>query len=340
MIGATNVQGRGRRIDAAAMRAIVNEQLMTLRREFVARAESDRRVMAARSLAELWHVVDQHPEHRDIYSRALVDQVTANNPGVMGSNLLRDVKGIVQSRRPAISAFGREPLGGAGMSVDWPYYTGNLSAVVGEQVTQKSEITTVRVDLLKGTSAIQTFAGGSDVSLQTIRRSDPSWLDEYQRILLSAYALVTDAAFIDALEAAATGAVALTWATATEGDIHGALANASVQVQSKTGLPATFGIAAPGVYTVLIARVKPSYATSGTEAGTLAPIVSGLRIYQSAAVNTNSLIVSNNQAAAWHEDGPFQIADDDVARLGQNIAVWGMGAAAIYGPAAIVEVGA
>ena len=46
------------------------------------------------------------------------------------------------------------------MSVDWPYFNGDLSTIVGEQVTQKSEITSVRVDLLKGTRAIKTFAGG------------------------------------------------------------------------------------------------------------------------------------------------------------------------------------
>ena len=73
---------------------------------------------------------------------------------------------------------------------------------------------------------------------------------------------------------------------------------------------------------------------------TLQPVISGIRIYQSAAVNAGNMLVSNDSTAGWHEDGPFQIDDDDVAKLGRNVAVWGMGATAVYFPTAIYRLAA
>ena len=333
-------------------RAIAGEQVTALRRELAENvltrsqeAEADRSVLMARNVAELWHLVDADAKLRDVYHRALADQITTNNPGVMASGGLGAVKGIIEARRPAINAWGRESLSGSGMSVDWPYFTGDLSTIVGEQVTQKSEIVSVRVDLLKGTSAIKTFAGGSDISLQLLRRSDPSYLDAYVRILYAAYAVVTENTFVNAIEATA-GLVlqTITWASATEDQILAALGAASSAILTKTGEPATFGIAAPDVFLALISKVKPVNAQNaigtGTAAGTLQPVISGIRIYQSAAVNAGNMLVSNDSTAGWHEDGPFQIDDDDVAKLGRNVAVWGMGATAVYFPTAIYRLAA
>jgi len=334
------------------MREVANAAVTELRREIAERevvahtTDGDRAILACRSVAELWSMVDADPQrYRDIYSRALADQITTNNPGVMVSGGLGAVKGIIEQRRPAVNAWGREGLSGSGMSVDWPYFNGDLSTIVGEQTTQKSEIVSVRVDLLKGTAAIKTYAGGSDVSLQLLRRSDPSYREAYIRILTAAYAVVTEAAFINAIEGTA-GLVlqTITWATATEDQILAALGAASSAILTKTGAPAEFGIAAPDVFLKLISTVKPVNATNaigtGTAAGTLAPVISGIRVYQSAAVNAGNMLVSNESTASWHEDGPFQIEDDDVAKLGRNIAIWGMGATGVYFPSAIYRLAA
>jgi HK97 family phage prohead protease len=329
------------------MREIATAAVTELRREWAERevlthtTDGDRAILACRSVAELWGLIDSDPgKYRDVYSRALADQITTNNPGVMASGGLGAVKGIIEQRRPAVNAWGREGLGGSGMSVDWPYFNGDLSTIVGEQAAQKTEITSVRVDLLKGTAAIKTYAGGSDASLQLLRRSDPSYKDAYVRILTAAYAVVTEAAFVNAIEATAgLTLTTITWASATEDQILAAMGAASSSILTKTGAPAEFGIAAPDVFLALLSKVKPVNATNaigtGTAAGTLAPVISGIRIYQSAAVNAGQMLVSNESTASWHEDGPFQIEDDDVAKLGRNIAIWGMGATGVYFPSAI-----
>ena len=333
-------------------RAIAGEQVTALRRELAETTltrsevnEVDRTVIATRTVGDLWHLIDGDRRYKDVYTRALADQITTNNPGVMVSGGLGSVKGIIEARRPAINAWGREALSGAGMSVDWPYFNGDLSTIVGVQAAQKTEITSVRVDLLKGTTAIKTYAGGSDLSLQLLRRSDPSYLDAYVRILNAAYAVVTENAFVNDIEATA-GLVlqTITWASATEDQILAALGAASSAILTKTGAPAEFGLAAPDVFLALISKVKPVNAQNaigtGTAAGTLAPVISGIRIYQSAAVNAGNMLVSNESTASWHEDGPFQIDDDDVAKLGRNVAVWGMGATAVYFPTAIYRLAA
>jgi hypothetical protein len=165
-------------------------------------------------------------------------------------------------------------------------------------------------------------------------------LDAYVRILNAAYAVVTEAAFVNAVEGTAgLTLTTITWASATEDLILAALGAASSSILTKTGAPAEFGIAAPDVFLALLSKVKPVNAQNaigtGTAAGTLAPVISGIRIYQSAAVNAGQMLVSNESTASWHEDGPFQIDDDDVAKLGRNVAVWGMGATAVYFPSAI-----
>jgi hypothetical protein len=75
------------------------------------------------------------------------------------------------------------------------------------------------------------------------------------------------------------------------------------------------------------------------QASTLSPNVSGLPIYYSPNVAAGKMLVSNRLAAAWHEDGPFQASEEDVAKLGTNVAFYGMGAASVYIPAGVVVVG-
>ncbi len=55
-------------------------------------------------------------------------------------------------------------------------------------------------------------------------------------------------------------------------------------------------------------------------------------------MDAGTAIVSNRLTAAWHEDGPFQASEEDVAKLGRNVAYWGMGAPAVYLPAGVVIV--
>ena len=86
-------------------------------------------------------------------ARAWVDQLPAENPGVIPPGWVSDVFGIVDHGRPVITAIGTRALPESGMDVNWPYFDGDLLALVGEQVTPKTEIVSVKVSAEAGDDA-------------------------------------------------------------------------------------------------------------------------------------------------------------------------------------------
>lgn len=159
------------------------------------------------NLADYTAAVYRGEADQNLLSRAAAEQVTGNNPGVLPPSWLTDVKRIVDLGRRAITAFGGpRSIGSTGMTLDWPYLNSS-NTLVGVQSSEFDESTTARVDIAKGSEAILTYSGYSDISYQLLQRSEPSYREAYNRILLAAWGSVTDAAFTTALEADATGAV-------------------------------------------------------------------------------------------------------------------------------------
>lgn len=299
------------------------------------------------SLADYLLAAAEDPDVAVLLARALADQTTVDNPGVMQPSFVGEVAGIIAASRPAVAGFGAaRSLGSTGMALNWPYYAGDLTTLVGKQAAEKTEITSVKVSILNGTTPIETFAGGSDVSYQLIRRSSPSYLEAYGRIMAAGWALTTESTFEAALLAGAGGSIVYD-PTAADPNGSAALAaffEASAKVKRATGSPASIALAAPDVFLALgsnPALKPPAYGTSnvpGTaQASTLRVNVSGLEVIEAPFLTAGSLLFSNPAAAGWHEDGPFVATAEDVAKLGQNRAIWSMGATAIYLPAGVVK---
>jgi phage head maturation protease len=286
------------------------------------------------------------PELAPLLARALVDQITPENPGVMAPAWLSEIRGILERPRPAIAATGgAASLGDSGMEIDWPYLDPalDLDTLVTKQLAEKTEITSVKVKILKGSSPISTYAGGSDVSYALIRRSRPAYREAYLRILGIGYARVTEAEFEAAL-AAGAGETLVLAADADAAAVRAFLFAASSLVDDATGSPATVDLVSPTEFARLggLPGLLPSpYGTanvSGTAtASTLRIEVSGLPIVRAPFLTGSTHLVTNGEAASWHEDGPFPISAEDVAKLGQNVALWGMGAPVITIPDGIVK---
>lgn len=278
--------------------------------------------------------------------RALSDQITGNNLGIIPPAFLLSVKRIVDYGRPVIQALGGpQPLPATGMEVDWPYVSSS-NVIIGEQLTQKAEVTSARVDIAKDSSAIKTYAGASDISLQLLRRSGPGYREAYDRIMLAYWAKVTDAAFAAALLTAGTAATYGWDADTTGQNLKEAIFAASVQVETATGLPASVVLCATDVFQQL-ARLpqivpasppgNPSNASGTLDAGTLRVNVAGLPLIHARGLTTGNVLVTNEAAAQWLEDGPFSAVSDDIAHLGQDVAWYSFGVAATYVPAGIVK---
>ena len=206
------------------------------------------------------------------------------------------------------------------MELDWPYLDPalNLDTIVAKQAAEKTQIASVKVKILKGSQPIDTYAGGSDVSYQLIRRSSPSYREAYVRILAIAYARATEAAFEAQLLAVAGSSAVLT-ATATADQVRAFLFAASAIVADATGMPATVDLVAPAEFARLggLPNLWPTaYGTNniaGTaQASTLSVNISGLPIIRAPFLTGNTHLVLNGESARWHEDGPFPIQADDV----------------------------
>lgn len=281
-----------------------------------------------------------------LLARVLADQITSDSPGVMQPAWVLEVAGIIRRPRVAIEALGGpRSLGNEGMVLNWPYLDPalDLDAVVALQAAQKTEINSVKVKMLTGSAPIQTWAGGSDVSYQLIRRSNPKYLDAYERVLANAYARETEAAFEIALEAGATSAVVI-GASATADQVRAAYFAASAIVEDATGEPATVALVSSSEWARLggLPGLWPSqYGTqniAGTvSAATLQINISGLPVKRARYLTGQETIITNGLAAGFHEDGPFPISAEDIAKLGRDVAIWGMGATAIEYPKGIVK---
>jgi len=162
-------------------------------------------------------------------------------------------------------------------------------------------------------------------------------------VLANAYARETEAAFEVAIAAGATGAVVI-GAAATADQVRAAYFAASAAVEAATGEPATVALASPTEWARLggLPGLFPS--TYGTQniagtasAATLQINVSGLPVFRAPYLTGQVTIITNALAASFHEDGPFPISAEDVAKLGRDIAIWGMGATEITYPAGIVK---
>lgn len=278
-------------------------------------------------------------------SLALADQITGNNAGVLPPTWLTEVVGIIDRGRPAVTAFGGPgDAGDSGMTINWPYYDGDLEALVGEQAQQKTEVTTGRVDIKSANATLKTYAGASDISYQLLRRSSPSYRELYSRILSLAFSARTDAVFCADLEAIAVAGDS--WDGATAESLLAAIFSASDAVDDAAGVPASVVLAAPDMFALIGAGLglyPPQYGVQnvpGTaSAATLTVSVSGLTITKARHFTAGKVIVSTPEAARWREDGPFAVEADDVAVLGRDIGIWGMGVTTVTVPAAVISVG-
>ena len=283
-----------------------------------------------------------------VAARALDDLVTTAgaNAGAITPGVFGEVQGIVNLGRPSITAFGgpRAIPDGSGMTLDWPYFDGTLTDFVGAQSAEKAAITSGTLDIKKGSEALATYAGGADISYQLLRRAQSSYIEMWTRVMLAAWALVTNTAFVTELESGSVTsdfAEALSAVDATE--FKNLLIDASVAVQVATGRPAEFVLASTTAYKQFAKLYTPivsgltNTGTGTVNIRTLDVAVGTLPLIHEPALTAGKMIVSNQLAAAWFEDGPFQAQAEDVEKLGRNVAIWSMGAGARFIPAGIIE---
>jgi HK97 family phage prohead protease len=285
----------------------------------------------------------------DIEARALADQITDNNPGVMPPVWLLQVKGIIDLGRPAITSVGGpESAGSFGMDINWPYFDGDLTEIVEAQANEKEEVNSVEIDLEKGDATLATYAAGSDISYQLLQRSSPSYLDAHNRIMAASYSTVTDRKFTNDLWTGSSNTNIYDLSADTTGaKFREEVFLASMEVEDATGAPASVVLASTALFqaiggwsTFFPAPYGVQNVSGVATASTLEVNVSGLRVIRAKWLDTDAdrhAIVLNGEAARWVEDGPRLATAENVSKLGRDVAIYGYGATAVYLPAGVVR---
>jgi hypothetical protein len=283
-------------------------------------------------------------------SRALIDQVTDNNPGVLPPVWLQQVRGIIDLGRPVITGVGGpQSAGTSGLDINWPYFDGNLTTIVEAQANEKDEVNSVRIDIKKGTASLATYAAGSDISYQLLQRSMPSYLDAHNRIMAASYSTVTDRKFTDDMWQLGTGTETYDLSADTTGaTFRATVFEASMKCEDATGVPATIVYASTALMTAIGGWESFYPAPYGVQnvsgvatASTLQVNVSGLRVVRAKWLDgaaARHAIVTNGEAARWIEDGPRLAQAENVSQIGRDIAIYGYGVTAAYLPAGIVRI--
>jgi uncharacterized protein len=285
----------------------------------------------------------------DVDTRALADQTTGNNPGVMPPVWLLQVKGIIDLGRPAITSVGGpESAGTFGMDINWPYFDGDLTEIVEAQASEKGEVNSVEINLEKGDATLATYAAGSDISYQLLQRSSPSYLDAHNRIMAASYSTVTDRKFTNDLWTGSNNTNIYDLSADTTGTaFREAVFTASMEVEDATGAPASVVLVSTALFskigsftTFFPAPYSVQNVSGVATASTLDVNVSGLRVVRAKWLDTDvdrHAIVLNGEAARWVEDGPRLATAENVSKLGRDIAIYGYGATAVYLPAGVVR---
>ena len=108
---------------------------------------------------------------------ALTNVKTTDVPGVV-PHYRGQLVPLIDPGMPLVNAIGSAPLPPYGMVIDYPTWTAPPSAyaiVAGEKV----QIPSGPVTMGNGTTSVETWAQGNDISFQTAMRSDPSFVELY-----------------------------------------------------------------------------------------------------------------------------------------------------------------
>lgn len=261
--------------------------------------------------------------------RTVADVKTTDNVGVVPPTYLQRIIGVIDATRPFISSVERLDTPDQGMQLIVPKITERPT--VATQSTEKSEVSSHKTTITTETFNMVTKAGVGDLSLQLLRRSSPSFLELWLRLLGEAYAQETEDEAVDQLIAAiADGGPEPAGALDPNDLVLGPAFEASFDAMRRapntiwlsTGALGEFidakidGTNAP-LYSNLTANVTAGGGAGGT--------ISGLRPVHVPALDTKGAyaIVGPSSGFAFAEDGTFTLETVIASKLGRDVALAG-----------------
>lgn len=278
--------------------------------------------------------------------RELADVITTGNEGVVPDAISSTMLGRVRAGRPFLESTTRAPTPAAGMNLVYPRLV--QGPLVDEQESEKAELASRATIVDTVDFPFRTVGGAGDLSMQLIKRSDPSFLQLWLDLLGDAYAIDSDDKAVDALLAEA--AVVEGGEFDPADPVFGA---AFLNAYTATG-----GLQAPNRIWLSTAAIAAFMDAKEPAGGGGRPLYSGLvsitgigdngdslpGSFQMRAVHVPALddeavdiLVGPSGAFAWAEDGTYTLQADVPSKFGRDVGLAGMIAFAPLYPAAFTS---
>jgi HK97 family phage major capsid protein len=259
----------------------------------------------------------------DTEMRAWSDLVTTDNLGVVPESFSREILGIIDTSRPFLGSTRRIPTPESGMTLNLPVLT--TRPTTGVQVNEKDEITSTPTDIGSTGFDALTIAGGGDISVQLLKRSDPSYLTLFLELLAEALSETAEAEAIAALLAAGvtpgTGTIdpeALVIGEAWT-NARAARQRADTMWMSSDAVAEFIDAKVDGTNAPLYSNLAADITVGGGPGGR----ISGLRPVHVPALDGSGsdVVIGPSRGFAWAEDGAFTLQVDVPRLAGRDVAL-------------------
>jgi hypothetical protein len=252
-------------------------------------------------------------------------------------NYASELLGVLDPLRPFFSAAGDYPFPPSGYGVSFPRITQHTQ--VAKRTAEKAAVATRELTVGPGVYNMEWFAGAVDVSLELISQSSPDVQAVVVEDLLDQYAIVTEAEFVDDVEAAAT-ASGDTLDVATWGAFVADVITTSQAIRVATGRPGDRLALTTASWIAFVSLLNP--ASPAALPGPGAPDftaesvdVRGLTVFHSPESTVD--VQFNTKALRKSEKPPMTVTANNVALMGHDIGVLGATIHLPLYPAGIVK---
>ena len=254
--------------------------------------------------------------------------------GVIRPQWTNEIQGIVDTGRPAVSAFSTAQLPQSGMSIYFPKVTQVPTTAV--QASEGNELSNTEFTIGSGNATVKTIGGYNQVSRQLIERSDPSYIDALFRLQSIAYAKKTDQECLSVLTAEDANYGNASASAGTAQAYLTAVTDLAIHIYKHGGLQPNFILLSgnvfkelaglvDGVDRPLFAALNPTNNIGTAQISTLQGNLFGLPVILDPNLADDKMYVCSSQAITNYESSgsPFRISDDDVSTLTSDFAVYG-----------------